>query len=568
MHGTDSLPPSGFSVTPLPDFGKESWTERDLGETQIEEVFGGRKSAEVAKKVFQTGGTKKTTSRGTAAGTAAWRCVGLLGSSLGKAVHFLVEAIQQFVQRFFSDGKKQPVDLKFEIYEGRIAVEVEKPAAVEKTIQPEQVLSTQTQYLEEILKEIKLGEYEEHRTDLAEYLQKNCDPVLLQELQKRESLLQLIAADLFFNLEVPHADERPIGLYNLGNSCYRNSVNQMLLHSNWAIIFETSVIEREKLLQPLEKVDRSEAGALLQKIERQIKISLAFRRLAGVYVHLLRCGDPHQGELRAQLHLCDAALVQALINSGEGDSGAGNAYMPDLKQYSVTRQQDAGAYLQAILRVFDKGFQAIDTRWVNSTNEQLISQGEEWMLQLPIISAKPTLQNMIDDYFATKTMHSMWRGYDHFQQQARIAEDTSRSAPQETLMIQIKRNVQGTDAAAQGYNQAPIDFSTGDLDLSLAYGKPKNSVLYEITGFTAYIPFGVVNYTSEKQSRFNKFLEYDAADLFQGTDQPGESGHYFSFIKKADGWYKCDDSSVSKASEADLTAAREQICLVALAIKE
>jgi hypothetical protein len=537
MHGTDSLPPSGFSVSPLPDLGKESWTEIDLGELQIEEVFGRLKSAEVAKSVFQTGGAKKTAS----SGLAAWRRVGLLGSFLGKSirehVHFLVEAIQQFVQRFFFDGKKQPVDLKFEIYEGRIV--------------------TQTQHLEEILKELKLDEYEEPRTVLAEYLLKNCDPVLLQELQKRESLLGLIAADLFFNLEVPHADERPIGLYNLGNSCYRNSVNQMLLHSNWALILETSVIEREKLLQPLEKVDRREAGALLQKIERQIKISLAFRRLAGVYVHLLRCGDQHQGELRAQMRLCDAALVQALIESGEGD-----AYMPDLKQYSVTGQQDAGAYLLAILRVFDKGFQAIDTRWVNSTNEQLISQGEEWMLQLPIISTKPTLQNMIDDYFATKTMHSMWRGYDHFQQQARIAEDISRSGPQETLMIQIKRNVQGTDAAAQGYNQALIDFSTDYLDLSLAYGKPKNSVLYEITGFTGYIAFGVVNYTPKKQARFNEFLEYDAADVFQGTDQPGESGHYFSFIKKGDGWYKCDDRSVSKASQADLNAAREQICLV------
>ena len=100
--------------------------------------------------------------------------------------------------------------------------------------------------------------------------------------------------------------------------------------------------------------------------------------------------------------------------------------------------------------------------------------------------------------------------------------------PEDTLLLQLGRR-----DLNYRFDARAIPIPEGYIDLSAAYGKPPNLELYEITGFTSYIAL-------------NKNATY---------------GHYTSYIKKGDIWYKCDDSRVS---EAELKEAQKQVYLLAL----
>ena len=362
---------------------------------------------------------------------------------------------------------------------------------------------------------------EKHQEALVLFLTQEgrVDPALLDKIMEDEELMQLLAADLFLEIEVPKKSDPPIGLYNQGSSCYRNASVQMVLHSPMAEKFKESLVKNTNLL-----------AEDLDQLRDRLKISVAFKQLLHAYSKIAVKGK-YDKELQKEMALCDRALMLGFLSSREH-------YMSDLTESSLKKQQDASVYLTGLLNVFGIQFELTESKWSPITGEKGEEKKKTTILPIALSSKTPSIQEMINKTFEVEKVDGDFRSYTKYEQQSRLGQ-----LPQETLLMQIQRrselefDEQGKAIFKYDYAPIPIPKKEETIDLSQAFGRPEKSELYEVTGFTAYQP----------------------CDGGEGT-----FGHYISFLRKEDKWFKCDDSVIQEASKKELNKAQEQICLISL----
>jgi hypothetical protein len=360
-----------------------------------------------------------------------------------------------------------------------------------------------------------------------------CSPELLEKINQDPELRELIAEDLTSPpLHVPQEDFIPLGLKNGGNTCYRNASNQMILHSPLSKLLAQPRSERGDFLQ-LKKMkgetdDEHEkrVAKTAETIKKTLKVYQAFKNLAAAYVEQEKSIKSHQGIYQAEKIYAERETEYAntLIASG---------LMPDLTEESRYSQQDAAAYLGMLYSVLGVSFELQETyQTLPSVNtpQKTVRQNACPMVHLDL-AANESLEGMIDGNFSVKENDdpkNIWRPDVGPSTAQFIRQEQILGEPQEMLTLWLGRKIWNKDFGMSQYLDNPINISSDVIDMSASYGKEPGSILYELTGFVAYTNF----------------------------DFGGESGHYYSYIKKEDGWYLCSDTVISKVSAQDIAAAK------------
>ena len=357
---------------------------------------------------------------------------------------------------------------------------------------------------------------------------KFCSPEVLEVIERDPQLKRLITEDLTTSLKVPQEGFTPVGLQNTGNSCYRNSTNQMILHSPISRLLEQPRCERGSflILKEGEGLDDK-----IVDIKNRLQVYKAFKELAATYIDFENCRKNGESTLQAQkaMYASEKKYTNTLIASG---------LMYDLHENSRNQQQDAAAYAEALYGVLGVSF-PLQEKYETLPNASIQIKSEKQthypMVQLPLIT-ELSLEDVIDDNFSPQfndDPKEAWEGNTNYSKLEKIAGE-----PQETLTIHIKRRV-WNQFTNYRYLKDPIDIPSDEIDMSAAYEQAPGSAIYEITGFVAYTPFNL----------------------------SGDSGHYFSYVKKEDGWYRCNDSSITHVSDEEVADARQDAYLLTLKIK-
>ena len=241
-----------------------------------------------------------------------------------------------------------------------------------------------------------------HQEELLLFLTQNCGPILLEKILERRDLMLLLAADLYMDVNLPSPATPPIGLFNQGNSCYRNATTQMLLHSPLAVRFKPSVVQTKKLLWAVYDPEG------LDKLYDQLKVAVAFKQLVNLYSKIQANQDP---DLREKMALCDRNLMLALSAS---------KYMLDLSADNLKDQHDAPAYLEAILEIFGIEFQLKETKWAGADVSD--KQKPAKTLVLPLASV--SIQEMINKRFSSQHVKDIFKTHNEYEQRSRLGTCT------------------------------------------------------------------------------------------------------------------------------------------------
>jgi hypothetical protein len=342
-----------------------------------------------------------------------------------------------------------------------------------------------------------------------------CSPQLRDKIKEDPELMDLIMNDLSIAVRVPSAEVVPAGLTNQGNSCYRNSSHQMLLHSPLAARFEQSVCESANLLVPAANIPIEDA---IVDIKAKLKISNAFKELLNGYADLQESSGEDVYEVQQRMTTCDRNLLDAVIDS---------RFILDLDQNSRFEQQDAAAYVEMLFNVFGVLFRLQET-YLNPPELGLVSMSETPypMIQLPI-AVEASIQDLVHANYQLQEIDNIkWKN----------KQEQILGAPSDTLTIQLKRRGFNREKMAFEYLNDPVEVASDIIDMSEAYGKAQGSLYYALTGFVAYHPF----------------------------DKQGKAGHYISYVRKGGDWYQCNDSRISNASEEEISQAKEGAYLLML----
>lgn len=311
------------------------------------------------------------------------------------------------------------------------------------------------------------------------------------------------------------AENRPIsGIFNCGNACYRNSALQALR------IFTPFIdrVNKELVHRTIVKEDgtiEKESDELLQK-RKDIQKALS-ELLEGL-------NDPTAtiGAIRTK----EEALRDALGNSGE-------LLFPDIVK-DKNQQQDAAMYVEILLKeVLDINVSMKETIEAippppgqapvhkSKTKETV----ESPVLKLSL-SKKNTVQGIIEDNLEDQNLEEVNltnTSTGLVDRMPSILTKKITSEPQKFLTLQFNRSVGGG-----AVDRTPLQWPDDDIvNLSDAYESGQN-VRYKLESF-----------------------------IFHRGPTAG-SGHYYSYVKRGNEWYKCDDESVTLADEEEVALAKSQ----------
>lgn len=350
-------------------------------------------------------------------------------------------------------------------------------------------------------------------------------PDLTESILKDADLCAAIVGDLREYETLPSLQFPPVGVPNFGSICYRTASLQIALPLLVQFMNPTSLIKKWKLFND-ENID-------LHSTKRQLQVSNALKSYLDSQAYLEK--NNIDLENRALwLTKADEDLATALIES---------AFMYDLTEETRYSQQDAAAFLEALLGdILNQKIIFEDRRTVLFEDRKLSLDytDSDTLLRLPVDEAN-TLEEAIHHLCEEKQVNDPDNKikrmidekeieFEEYTKQTRIIGELPHH-----LFIHMKRRLY-EPTGEYVYSQRPL--------------KPPKDFIVDLSPISK-------NDAIEHKYLIKGFIEFSQL----GTD----SGHYTAYVQRENTqWYHVNDFTVTEVTQENVEKALETAYIIAL----
>lgn len=348
--------------------------------------------------------------------------------------------------------------------------------------------------------------------DLTDELGSYLNLLNFMDTEFKEYLNSVITQDreLILAADKLASSERPVGLINLGNSCYMNSITQLILNTPY---LRHQLINAQSAFKEESKHEQGMLDSLFE-IDREIKtIQIAPKaRSSGWVKSLFGLMGPKSSPSPETLKKLRDSLY-----------GAGAL------AYGLYAQNDAAEAINPILDLIGAHF-FLRKRIITETGH--LSEGNIESTTLLTLNVAGSLKESLSHYFSSEDVdfndYNLPRPGCDFTTVNSKQTYRFEGAPPPLILVHLKRFEAMRDASGRMVLKKISDF----IDV-----KPNEE--YDLS---AYFGGEGTPDSLNAKYRLRAFVVHEGGI---------SGGHYYSLVKKGENWYKCDDVNVDVVSDVE-----------------
>lgn len=338
--------------------------------------------------------------------------------------------------------------------------------------------------------------------------------------------------------------QKPKGIPNSGNQCYRIATNQAL----FSMVPFIELLKRENHFTVMEGCELKEV-----KAKQSIKSSL------------LALYNALNEKSESEILQLDKLLGNEIANS---------KLAPDINNSTLSEQQDAAVYLELLLgQVLQYSIEVSTTCYTvfgGELFEKSMGKDTYPVMQVPLRENVNDLQTLVDMNFFESVNDldnvrelAAGKSFSQYDQKSTIL-----GKPKSFLPIQLKRFAYDPEVINRAFTTQLQAFNEAGVILTEAEIKDLKKTVSEMeTGIVLVdrpikFPAGNVLDMSKAYNLQAGELTYHLQAFVCHDGESANHGHYISYIRQGDQWFCCDDNCVNSVEESVVNKKKEQAYLL------